>query len=116
MIVKDNLYRVILVVSIIFLALFSTEAQEEAVVVRPKTGKKPPRVSLFKKPENRPLTPEEKYALAWARHLALQDEKTRMRILNDIKMTNAYYDKQKDYKFVKWIKRQKFKLKRKGIL
>lgn len=98
-----------------FLSLPQVNAQNE-VVVRPKNGTKANPPPIPKNADKKPLTPEEKYRLAWERHLSLQDEKTRMRILRDIKMTNDYYDKQKESKFVKWVKRQKFKLKRKGIL
>jgi len=113
--VKDKLYLRILIICMAFLSIGAMQAQEE-VVVRPKNRPKAMPLPIPENYENRPLSPEEKYKLALARHLALQDEKTRMRILNDIKMTNNYYDKRKESKFVKWLKWQKFKLKRKGIL
>lgn len=115
--VKDKLYPIILVIVLIFFAGRMAFAQEE-VVVRPKTKPKtmPLPKPLPRNTEGRPLTPEEKYQLALARHLALQSEKVRLQILNDIKMTNDYYDRRKESKFVKWLKWQKFKLKRKRIL
>ncbi|MGC8824203.1 MAG: hypothetical protein ACP5PZ_06360 [Bacteroidales bacterium] len=115
MLVKDKLYTLIIVALLVFLSMPDVNAQDE-VVVRPKNGVRANPPPLPKNAEKKPLTPEEKYRLAWERHLSLQDERTRMRILHDIKMTNDYYDKQKESKFVKWVKRQKFKLKRKGIL
>jgi len=115
--VKDKLYPIILVIVLIFLAGRTVYAQDE-VVVRPKSKSKtlPLPVPVPRDAEGRPLTPEEKYQLALARHMALQSEKVRLQILHDIKMTNDYYDRRKESKFVKWLKWQRFKLKRKGIL
>ncbi|MCX7985727.1 MAG: hypothetical protein N2662_02165 [Bacteroidales bacterium] len=99
-----------------FYPFFVSNAQNE-VVVRPKSKTNIRPVPVGKSYANaKPLTPQEQYEMAKARHLALQDEKTRMRILKDIKMTNDYYNKQKESKFVKWVKKQMFNLKRKGIL
>jgi len=113
--VKDKLYPIILVIVLIFLTGRTAYAQEE-VVVRPKSKPKAMPLPVTRNAEGRPLTPEEKYQLALARHMALQSEKVRLQILHDIKMTNDYYDRRKESKFVKWLKWQRFKLKRKGIL
>ncbi len=130
---KNIILRVFIVLILIFIFLPNIDAQQEVIVrpLKPKTETLSPAKPNVKNNfftrvwhkiigKNKELTPEEKiqlqYQLAIQRHLLLQDEKTRQRILHDIKMTNNYYDKQKESIFVKWIKYQKFKLKRKKII
>ncbi len=81
---------------------------QNEVVVKPKKSTKT-------SAEEQKLLWEQKYMAAKARHMAMQDEKTRMKMIYDLELTNKYYDKQRKSKLRKEFEAFLFKLKRKGI-
>lgn len=99
-------------ISFFLLFFFILAKAQKEVIVRPKV---PANVNKYTK-EQLKIIAEQKYMAAKARHMALQDEKTRLKMIYDLKLTNEYNLKRKDSKFAKWLKFQKFKLKRKGII
>lgn len=78
------------------------------VIVKPKS-------KTDTKLEQKKLEWEQKYLAAKARHLALQDERTRMQMLYNLALTNKYYNNQRKSKLRKKIEAFLFKLKRKGV-
>jgi hypothetical protein len=103
---KFTTYGKLFILFGVFLIIFSCTTQKKVSITSDLLQKK----SYSKE---KPLTQEQQIQLAKQRHLSLQDKQTQMRLINDVKMTNYYYDKQKQSKFAKWIAFQKFKLKRK---